>query len=211
MAAKVNDADNPTWNQAMNGPNAEGFWEACKKEVDTLTKMDVWEVVDREPWMEVLPTTWAMRVKRYPSGALRSLKSRHCCRGDLEIEGVHFWDTYAPVANWNTIRFMLILSAQLGLETLQVDYTAAFVHADVEKPPGYDQMTPEEQYRASQFCEMPRGFAIPGKVHRLKKNLYGKRSAPRLWFKHLRERLEGVGFVQQVDVDPCLFISEKVI
>ena len=66
---------------------------------------------------------------------------------------------------------MLILSAQLGLETLQVDYTAAFVHANVETPPGCDDMTPDEKYRTSQFAEMPRGFPQPGKVYRLKKNL----------------------------------------
>jgi len=72
-------------------------------------------------------------------------------------------------------------------------------------------MTLEEKYRSSQFAEMPRGFAEPGKVLRLKKNLYGKKAAPRLWFQHLRERLIATGFKQMIDVDPCLFISDKVI
>jgi hypothetical protein len=211
LAAKANDAYTPNWNQAMNGPHAEGFWEACKKEVQTLVKMDVWDVVDREDWMKVIPTTFALRIKRFPSGLVRKLKSRLCIRGDLEVENVHYWDTYAPVVSWNTVRLLLILSAQLGLETLQVDYTAAFVHAEVQKPPGYDSMSAEEQYRASQFAEMPRGFGQPGKVLRLKKNLYGKKSAPRLWFQHLKKKLEDVGFEQQLDVDPCLFISDKVI
>ena len=57
FAAKANDADTPTWNEAMNGPFAEGFWEACKKELTTLINMGVWEVVDRESWMEVIPMT----------------------------------------------------------------------------------------------------------------------------------------------------------
>ena len=38
LAAKGNDVDTPNWEQAMNGPNAEGFWEACKVEIDTLNK-----------------------------------------------------------------------------------------------------------------------------------------------------------------------------
>ena len=211
LAAAANDADTPNWTQAMNGPHAEGFWEACKLEVKTLEDMDVWDVVDREDWMEVIPVTFAFRIKRFPSGLVRKLKSRLCVRGDREIENVHYWDTYAPVVNWDTVRFLLILSVQLKLETLQVDYTAAFVHADVQKPPGYDAMTTEEQYKASQFAEMPRGFGQPGKVLRLKKNLYGKKSAPRLWFQHLKAKLEAVGFVQQIEVDPCLFISDKVI
>ena len=72
--------------------------------------------------------------------------------------------------SWTTVRLLLILSAELELATRQVDYTAAFVHADIEKPPHYDKMNAQEQYRASQFAEMPRGFAEPGKVLRLKKN-----------------------------------------
>ena len=211
LAAKANDADTPNWNQAMNGPFAEGFWEACHKEIMTLIKMGVWEVVDREAWMQVIPTTFAFRIKRLPSGVIRKLKARFCVRGDMEIENVHYWETFAPVVSWNTVRLLLILAAQLDLATRQVDYTAAFVHADVETPPNYENMTEEEQYRSSQFAEMPRGFAEPGKVLRLMRNLYGKKSAPRLWFQHLKERLISCGFKQMIDVDPCLFISDKVI
>ena len=40
---------------------------------------------------------------------------------------------------------MLILMAQLNLKSEQVDYTAAFVHADLEKPPNWDELTPLEQ------------------------------------------------------------------
>ena len=36
------------------------------------------------------------------------------------------------------------------------------------------------------------------------KNLYGSKSAPRNWFKHLSDNLEKVGLKQQIDVDACL-------
>ena len=49
LAAKGDDPENnPTWEQAMNGPLKEGYMEACRKEIETLKAMDVWEVVDRE-------------------------------------------------------------------------------------------------------------------------------------------------------------------
>ena len=38
LPAKSNSADTPNWNEAMNGPNAQGFWEACRKEVKTLAR-----------------------------------------------------------------------------------------------------------------------------------------------------------------------------
>ncbi len=125
LASKANSEDTPTWEQAMNGPDADGYWKACEKEISTLTDdKDTWDVVVRESWMNVLPSTWAFKCKRFPDGRVRKLKARFCVRGDRQVEGVDFFDTFAPVVNWTTVRLMLILSAILGLSTHQVDYTA---------------------------------------------------------------------------------------
>ena len=214
LAAKTTDADADTFTfqEAMNHPESDGFWQAAKKELETLTKtMDVWDEVDREPWMNVLPSTWAFRIKRFPNGLIRKFKARFCARGDKQIHGVDFFDTYAPVVSWTTVRLLLILSLELELATRQVDYTAAFVHADVEKPPDFDKMSPEEQAKTGVYVEMPRGFSKPGKVLKLKKALYGLRSSPRSFYLYLRDILEEGGLKCQEDVDPCLFISDKVI
>jgi hypothetical protein len=31
LSTKANAEDNPTWDQAMNGPDKHGYWEAIKK------------------------------------------------------------------------------------------------------------------------------------------------------------------------------------
>jgi hypothetical protein len=36
LAAKTNSEDTPTWNEAMSGPDKEGYWEAMEKEYYTL-------------------------------------------------------------------------------------------------------------------------------------------------------------------------------
>ena len=36
LGAKPNSEDNPTWEEAMNGPNRQGYGEACEKELNTL-------------------------------------------------------------------------------------------------------------------------------------------------------------------------------
>jgi len=63
------------------------------------------------------------------------------------VEGVNFFETFAPIVNWTTVRLMLILSLVLGLSTKQVDYTAAFVHAPIDKNPDWDQLSEEERER----------------------------------------------------------------
>ena len=105
---------------------------------------------------------------------------------------------------------MLALSIVLGLATKQVDYTAAFVHAPIERDPNWDNMTQLEQERSGVYIEMPRGFREPGMVLKLKRSLYGLRQSPRNFFLHLKSKLESVGF-QQSESDPCLFMAKKVI
>jgi len=58
---------------------------------------------------------------------------------------------------------------------------------------------------------MPRGFSEPSKVLKLKHSLYGLKQSPRNFFQHLKGKLEGIGFKSATDVDPRLFISDKVI
>lgn len=141
----------------------------------------------------------------------RKLKARFCVRGDKQVEGVDFFDTYAPVVNWQTVRLMLVLSVILELSTKQVDYTAAFVHAPIDKDPNWDNLTEEQKRRAGVYVCMPRGFSQAGKVLKLKKSLYGLKQAPQNFFQHLKGKLEAVGFRSHEDLDACLFVSDRVI
>ena len=106
-------------------------------------------------------------------------------------------EIYSPVVSWQTVRLLLILSIVLGLETKQVDYTAAFTHA----PIGDKEV----------YCAMPRGFSKKGHVLKLKKSLYGLKQSPINFFNFIKGKLENAGLKSQENVDPCLFISDKVI
>ena len=104
--------------------------------------------------MNVLKSTWAFKVKRFPNGLIRKFKGRFCVRGDMQLEGVDFEETFAPVVNWVTVRTLLVLSQTLSLATAQIDYTAAFPQADLNE---------------DVYVEMPRGFREEGMVLKLKK------------------------------------------
>jgi Reverse transcriptase (RNA-dependent DNA polymerase) len=195
LSTKANAEDHPDFDTVMNGPHAAGFWKACQIEWDMLLSKDVWEIVSRPLNRHVISGTWALRIKRFPDGTMRKLKARFCARGFEQTEGVDYDETYAPVVNWTTVRFLLMMSILLGLETRQVDYVAAFVQADIDM---------------DVYVEMPRGFAQPGKVLKLMKSLYGLRQSPRNYFNHLSAKLTKLGFVPS-DADPCLFVSDKCI
>jgi Reverse transcriptase (RNA-dependent DNA polymerase) len=195
FASLANASDNPNYHQAMNGPDSDGYRIAMEQEIDTLLNKDSWQEVNRTSNMNVLDSTWAFKCKRFPDGSVRKLKARFCVRGDQQIEGVDFFDTYAPVVQWSTVRLLLMISLMMGLATQQVDYTCAFLHAPIHE---------------DVYCEMPRGFRKQGKVLKLKRSLYGLKQSPKNFFDHLKSKLTGLGF-EQSDADPCLFIHDKVI
>jgi hypothetical protein len=84
----------------------------------------------------------------FPSGLVCKLKGRFCARGDRQIANVDYFSTFALVVSWTMVRLLLTLSVQLSLATKQVDYVSAFVHANIDKPPDFDQLTPEEKERS---------------------------------------------------------------
>ena len=47
--------------------------------------------------MNVLKSTWAFKLKRYLEGLIKKLKARFYARGDMQLEGIDFFETYAPV------------------------------------------------------------------------------------------------------------------
>ena len=129
--------------------------------------------MDREPWMNILLSTRAFKIKRNPAGDIKKCKASFCARGDKQLEGVDYFETFASVVRWHTVRIMLILSILFNLETVQVDYTAAFIHAPIDLPPKYEMMSKEQQSKSGVYVEMLRGYTQPGKVLKLSKSLYG--------------------------------------
>ena len=134
-ASKVpgSDPDMPTFHQAMNGEHAEQWVKAMQLEVQTLVQQRTWTAVHRTPKLNVLKSTWAFKLKRLPDGTPYRFKARFCARGDLQKEGVDFFDTYAPVVQRSTIRLLLSTVLTEGWATRQVDYTNAFAQANLHE------------------------------------------------------------------------------
>ena len=85
--------------------------------------------------MQIIPSTWTFKKKRYSDGSVHKIKACLCARGDPQIEEVYLFGTFEPLINWNTVCIMLILSTILGLSTKQVNYTTYFVHTTIDNNP----------------------------------------------------------------------------
>jgi hypothetical protein len=160
---KSNPEDYPSYTKAVNGPNGDKWDEAIDKELETLEKINAWTLVRRQPGMKVLPMTWALRLKRFPNGLAKKFKAWFCVCGNFQVKGIDFFETWAPVVQWTTVRAMIILAAKKKLCTAQADITAAFVHAPLDEG--------EEIY-----VHQPQGrvYGKPGEfVLKLNRSVYG--------------------------------------
>ena len=147
LKANKHDPDLPKYRVAMAGPHRDQFIEAMVKEVKELEEFGTWTEVPNSgvpKGKQVLPGTWVLRIKRYPDGRLRKFKARYCVRGDMQVEGVDYFEKYAPVVNWSTVRLLLCISETYGWATKQIDYSNAFVQATLDEsvyirpPPMFD-------------------------------------------------------------------------
>ena len=109
-----NNEDNPSFNTATRGPFQAQFWEAMRIEFNTLTeRFDCWEYVPN-PGKNVLPSTWAFKIKRYPDGRVKKFKARFCARGDRQKEGIDYFEMWVPIVQWSTVRIVMILAMKLN-------------------------------------------------------------------------------------------------
>eukprot|EP00957_Ditylum_brightwellii_P045401 3441148-Ditylum_brightwellii.AAC.1 len=79
LAPAKSDPDTPSFKEALSGDHTAEFKEATTKEVNALQKRRTWALITKFKLPEsvkLIPTTWAMKIKQFPSGAFRSFKTR---------------------------------------------------------------------------------------------------------------------------------------
>ena len=196
FGASSSDPDTLRYDEAMRDTDALEWRESMHKEITSLIKQGTWEIVSKSSaTTKILPGTWTLRRKRHPDGRIKSLKARWCVRGDLQEP---MENTFAPVVMWSTVRLLMYFTLFFKLHTRCIDFSNAFVQAALDEPI---------------YVHLPRGYQSDSEQDvclKLTKSLYGLVQAPRLWFDHLKAKLETRGFTQS-SLDPCLFYCKTAV
>ena len=80
-ASATHDPDTPRLHEAMRGEHRDEFLAAMGKEIAELESHGTWTVIRKESMpsgANLLPSTWALKIKRYPDGRKRKSKARFC-------------------------------------------------------------------------------------------------------------------------------------
>ena len=65
-------------------------------------------------------------------GKVTKHKSRICAHGGMQEKCIYYWETYAQVVQWMSVRNMLTLSAIENLHTKSIDFVLAYPQANLD-------------------------------------------------------------------------------
>ena len=216
--------------EAMRSPDRVVWDQAVETEMNSMLAQQVFRVTPRTS-QNVVRAKWVFRVKRDAQGKVSRYKARLVAQGQSQVFGVDYFDSFAPVVRFETIRTNLAQAVLKKKFVHQSDVETAFLLADLEEecylevPDGFvldlkfllssGAILPEELDPILSLCQAHAVFLSDGvfgvtpalrKVLclRLLKCIYGLHQSSRRWYKKLHKVLCSLGFVRS-EVDPCAY------
>ena len=103
------------------------------EEYDSIVRNNAWEIVPRLVGKSVIGSRWIYKVKHADDGSVEKYKAIFVAQGFSQIEGIHYEETFAPVARYSSIRTILSLLAQMGWHIHHMDVKTAFLKRIIEE------------------------------------------------------------------------------
>ena len=155
--------------------NKEMFHKAMEDEINKHTISKNWKLVETKDVPQntkIIQSIWTFKRKRFPDGRVQKHCARLCAHGGQQQWGINYWENYAPVVNWMSIRTLLVISLKQNLHTRCIDFVLAFPQAPLDEevymyqPPGCSKDKDGKKY-----------------VLKLINSLYGLKQAGHNWFE----------------------------
>jgi len=181
--------DPQTHQESVECAEHKHWSKARQREREGLAKRDVLEMVPIPPGVKPMKSRYVYKTKRNRRGGVKKKKARMVVLGYGQ-KGDGSENYFAPVVKSITVRLLLAIAFMFSMFVHQLDVSNAFCYADIE---GDVYVMPTPDYK------LP-----PNYCFRLKKSLYGLRSSPRSWWKHLDKFIKSLHFKACI-LDPCLY------
>ncbi|KAJ2911503.1 hypothetical protein MD484_g8910, partial [Candolleomyces efflorescens] len=210
MAMAVNpDSDDPTYKEAMNGPEKEKWLKAVKEEVDQIEKMHTYNVieVDRREITNIISSRFVLCHKQDAQGNISRYKACLVGKGYSQHPGIDFNETFAPTICPVTLRFILSLGATLNSTIEQANMKNAYLNGVL--PPNeiihmhllliLYKLHPDLVLHLNQANANGKILVL-----RLWRLLYGTKQEGNKWYEELSLSLEKLGLTKS-SADHSLF------
>ncbi|KAG7528484.1 GAG-pre-integrase domain [Arabidopsis suecica] len=176
--------------------------EAINVELSSLKKRDVFGPILRTP-SEIKPVghKWVFVRKRNENNEIVRHKARLVAQGFSQRPGIDYEETYSPVVDATTFRFLISLAIREKLDLRLMDVVTAYLYGPLDNeiymrlPEGIELKDKDKKGSRDQYCI------------RLNKSLYGLKQSGRMWYNRLSDYLVREGYKND-PISPCIFIKK---
>ena len=160
------------------------MYNAMIDEMKSILSMQTFRWASMPSNSKPISTRMVLKTKLHADGSFDKYKARLCCRGFLQRENVHYFQTFTPTSDLTVFRALLIEAALNKWHVKHADIKNAFCSAAID----VDNL----------FITMPNGITVhdpnpnPNSDRRgllLQKALYGLKQSPRLFWLDVKKLL----------------------
>ena len=131
---------------------------------------------------------WVFVRKRNEKNEIVRYKARLVAQGFSQRPGIDYEETYSPVVDATTFRYLISLVIQEGIDLRLMDVVTAYLYGALD---------------TDIYMKLPEGFKLPNSCKsssrehlsiKLNKSLYGLKQSARMWYNRLSEYLSKEGY-----------------
>ena len=177
--------------------------EAMQAELHSLIQRDVFGPVVQTPAsIKPVGNKWVFVRKRNENNDIIRYKARLVVQGFSQRPGIDYEETYSPVMDAITFRFLISLAVSEELDMRLMDVITAYLYGSID---------------SDIHMKIPEGFKLHEAVStkprsmlsiKLQRSLYGLKQSGRMWYNRLSEYLLKEGCVNN-PICPCVFIKKS--
>jgi hypothetical protein len=177
-------SNNPRWLAAM------------QEELDSLQENNTWTLTPLPRGKQAITSKWVYTIKPGRDGIGDRYKARLVARGFQQRLGMDYYETFASVAKYNTIKAVTALIGTFGWQTHHMDIKTAYLNSKLSK---------------QVYMQQPTGYTQPRQEHlvsKLGRSLYGLKQSDRNWNRKITHWLQRHG-LSPTSADPNLFFHHQ--
>ncbi|BBH05089.1 Disease resistance protein CC-NBS-LRR class family [Prunus dulcis] len=177
--------------------------DAIQAELNSLEKRSVFgHIIPTPPNVNPVGYKWVFTRKRNEKNEISRYKARLVAQGFSQRPGIDYMETYSPVMDTITFRYLISLAVSEKLEMRLMDVITAYLYGELD---------------TDIYMKVPEGFRLPEAARnkprgmfsvKLRRSLYGLKQSGRMWYNRLSKYLLKEGYTND-PICPCVFIKKS--
>ena len=131
--ALTEHTDPSSVSEVRSAPDRLKWENAMETEMRSLLANKVWELVEPPPNRKIIGSKWVFKWMIDANETVDHYKARLVAQGCTQTFGPDYEETFSPIVQFESIRFLLAVGAQHKLQLYQMDVSTAFLHGELNK------------------------------------------------------------------------------